>query len=172
MSLAPTPSSSTDPQRVTGERAGAHSRPGSSARPGSAAARVALRQGFGDDYFMVQPSRRAELPDPEPLLINLARSILEVIAGARDLEQLTRWVSDEVYTTLLHRTVLAERARRVKGVPAMRPALSVLSTHVCEPRDGVVEATVIMRTPVRVRALAIRLEGLDRRWRASAISVL
>jgi hypothetical protein len=47
-----------------------------------------------------------------------------------------------------------------------------LSTHICEPRDGVVEATVVIRNPVRVRAVAIRLEGLDRRWRASAVSVL
>ena len=127
---------------------------------------------FGDDYFSPQPASRADLPDPEPLLTNLARCILEVLAGARDLEQLTRWVTDDVYATLLHRTVLAERARRVKGIPAARPALSVLSTHLCEPRDGVIEATVIIRNPVRVRAVAIRLEGLDRRWRASAISVL
>ncbi|NNC13117.1 3-hydroxyacyl-CoA dehydrogenase [Planctomonas sp. JC2975] len=134
--------------------------------------RVPLRQGFGDDYFMAQPSRRGDLPDPQPLIENLARCILEVLAGARDLEQLMRWVTDDVYATLLHRTVLAERARRVKGQVAVRPALSVLSTHLCEPRDGVIEATVIVRNPVRVRAVAIRLEGLDRRWRASAISVL
>lgn len=134
--------------------------------------RVPLSHGLGDDFFMAQPSRRAELPDPEPLLTNLARCILEVLAGARELEQLNRWVTDEVYATLLHRTVLAERARRVKGLKAVRPALSVLSTHISEPRDGVVEATVVVRNPVRVRAVAIRLEGLDRRWRASAISVL
>ncbi|GAB3804543.1 hypothetical protein GCM10028798_24980 [Humibacter antri] len=134
--------------------------------------RVALSHGLGDDFFMAQPSRSAELPDPEPLLTNLARCILEVLAGARELDQLNRWVTDEVYATLLHRTVLAERARRVKGLKAVRPALSVLSTHISEPRDGVVEATVVVRNPVRVRAVAIRLEGLDRRWRASAVSVL
>ena len=95
--------------------------------------RVPLGHGLGDDFFMAQPSRRAELPDPEPLLTNLARCILEVLAGARELEQLNRWVTDEVYATLLHRTVLAERARRVKGLKAVRPALSVLSTHISEP---------------------------------------
>ncbi|HWD63407.1 MAG TPA: Rv3235 family protein [Humibacter sp.] len=137
-----------------------------------AAERVEGRRRVDEDFFLAQPARRSELPDPEPLVTNLARCILEVLAGARDLEQLNRWVTDEVYTTLLHRTVLAERARRVKGVTAARPALTVLSTHISEPRDGVVEATVIVRNPVRVRAVAIRLEGLDRRWRASAISVL
>jgi hypothetical protein len=43
---------------------------------------------------------------------------------------------------------------------------------VCEPRDGVVEAVVIVRGRARARAVAIRLEGLDRRWRATAIHVL
>lgn len=136
------------------------------------AERVEGRRRVDEDFFLAQPARRSDLPDPEPLVTNLARCILEVLAGARDLEQLNRWVTDEVYATLLHRTVLAERARRVKGVAAARPALTVLSTHISEPRDGVVEATVIVRNPVRVRAVAIRLEGLDRRWRASAISVL
>lgn len=134
--------------------------------------RSAARRRIDEDFFLAQPTGRADLPDPEPLLTNLARCILEVLAGARDLEQLSRWVTDDVYTTLLHRTVLAERARRVKGITAARPALTVLSTHVSEPRDGVVEATIIVRNPIRVRAVAIRLEGLDRRWRASAISVL
>jgi hypothetical protein len=36
----------------------------------------------------------------------------------------------------------------------------------------VIEGVVIVRMAVRVRSVAIRLEGLDSRWRASAISVL
>jgi hypothetical protein len=40
------------------------------------------------------------------------------------------------------------------------------------PRDGIIEAVTIVTSRARARAVAIRLEGLDRRWRASAISVL
>jgi hypothetical protein len=36
----------------------------------------------------------------------------------------------------------------------------------------VVEAVVVVHNRARSRAVAIRLEGLDRRWRATAISVL
>lgn len=46
------------------------------------------------------------------------------------------------------------------------------STTVSEPQDGVVEGVVIVRGKARTRAVAIRLEGFDRRWRASAIHVL
>ena len=41
-----------------------------------------------------------------------------------------------------------------------------------DPRDGVVEAVVIVTGRARTRAVAIRLEGLDERWRATAINVL
>ena len=125
-----------------------------------------------DDFFGQQPSSTSSLPDPGPLLENLTRCVVEVLAGARDLEQLARWVSDDVYRHLLKRVVLSTRARRARGQTASRPSFSIGSTSVCEPRDGVVEAVVIVRGRARTRAVAIRLEGLDSRWRATAINVL
>ncbi|GLI26052.1 hypothetical protein ARHIZOSPH14_02940 [Agromyces rhizosphaerae] len=115
---------------------------------------------------------RSELPDPEPLLTNLTRCVIEVLAGARELEQMARWVNDDVYRHLLKRVVLGARARRVKGQAPSRPAFSIGRIHQCEPRDGVIEAVVMVHSKARSRAVAIRLEGLDARWRASAISVL
>ena len=125
-----------------------------------------------DEYFGRQPTRRSELPEPEPLLRNLTHCVIEVLAGARDLEQLARWVTDDVYRTLTKRVVLAARARRVKGQAPQRPAFSLGRAIICEPADGVVEAVVMVHQRARSRAVAIRLEGLDQRWRASAISVL
>jgi hypothetical protein len=125
-----------------------------------------------DDFFGAQPATTSSLPDPTPLLENLTRCVIEVLAGARDLEQLARWVSDDVYRHLLKRVVLSTRARYAKGQKATRPSFFIGSTTVCEPRDGVVEAVVIVRNRVRTRAVAIRLEGLDSRWRATAIHVL
>lgn len=125
-----------------------------------------------EEMFTHQRSGRASLPDPEPLLMNLTRSVLEIFAGARDLEQLSRWVTDEVYATLLKRTMLAARARAAKGQVAQHLAITIARVIISEPRDGVVEAVVIVHGRARSRAVAIRLEGLDQRWRASAISVL
>lgn len=125
-----------------------------------------------DEYFGRQPSRRHELPEPDPLLRNLTVCVIEVLAGARDLDQLARWVTDDVYRTLTKRVVLAARARRVKGQAPQRPAFSLGRVIICEPADGVIEAVVMVHQRARSRAVAIRLEGLDQRWRASAISVL
>jgi hypothetical protein len=125
-----------------------------------------------DDFFGQQPTPSTSLPDPAPLLENLTRCVVEILAGARELEQISRWLSDEVYRHLLKRVVISNRARQAKGQAVVRPAFSIGSTTICEPRDGVVEAVIIVRGRSRARAVAIRLEGLDRRWRATAINVL
>lgn len=125
-----------------------------------------------DDFFDQQPTSSAALPDPRPLIENLTRCVIEILAGARELDQIARWLSDDVYRHLLKRVVLSSRARQAKGAAAARPAFAIGSIMVCEPRDGVVEASVVVRGRARVRAVALRLEGLDRRWRATAIHVL
>jgi hypothetical protein len=124
------------------------------------------------EYFDPQPTSTSSLPNPVPLMENLARCVLEVLAGARDLDQLSRWVADDVYRHLLKRVVLSTRARQARGTPAGRPSFRIGNTVTCEPADGVVEGVVIVHGKARTRAVAIRLEGLDNRWRASAINVL
>ncbi|WP_350347279.1 Rv3235 family protein [Agromyces sp. G08B096] len=125
-----------------------------------------------DEYFARQRSSRSELPDPEVVLKNLTHCVLEALAGARDLEQLARWVTDDVYRSLQKRVVLAARSRRARGASAQRPVFTIGNIHRSEPADGVVEAVVMVHQRQRSRAVAIRLEGLDARWRASVISVL
>ena len=125
-----------------------------------------------DEFFEAQPARRSTLPNPQPLLENLARSVIEILAGARELEQISRWVTEDVYRHVLKRVVLSSRARQARGAIVRRPSFTIGSTLICEPRDGAVEAVVIINGRARTRAVAIRLEGLDKRWRATAINVL
>jgi Family of unknown function (DUF6459) len=131
-----------------------------------------LRAPQPDPYFDPQPTPSSNLPDPVPLVTNLARCVVEILAGAREIEQIARWVTDDVYRHLLKRVVLAARARSARGTTTARPTFAVGSIRLTEPRDGVVEAVVIMHGRVRSRAVALRLEGLDRRWRATAVHVL
>jgi hypothetical protein len=148
-------------------------RPRSTATPGEILPSKVIKSRFdSDEFFGHQRVARAALPSPEPLLENLTRCVIEILAGARDLEQIARWVTDDVYRHLLKRVVLSARARRARGQVVVRPAFSIGSTTVCEPRDGVIEAVVIVRGRARTRAVALRLEGLDHRWRATAINVL
>jgi hypothetical protein len=125
-----------------------------------------------EEFFAPQRTSSTVLPEPEPLLRNLTRGVLEVLAGVREIEQLARWLTEEAYRGLLTRANLATRARSARGVPAVRPVHAILSVRHCAPADGVIEAVVIVAGPARTRAVAIRLEGIDRRWRATSLALL
>lgn len=112
------------------------------------------------------------LPDPAPLAANLALCVVEVLAGARAIDQLSRWVNDAVFVHLLRRSTIAARTRQIADAPVQRPRLWVGTPVIGRPRDGVVEAVVLVHQPNRSRAVAIRLDAVGARWRASAISIL
>ena len=124
------------------------------------------------DYFAPQPTPSSQLPDPIPLVRNLTSGVLEALAGVRDVEQFARWLTEDAYRALLTRVNLAIRARSARGVCAVRPVHTIVSVHHSEPADGVVEAVVVVAGPARTRAVAIRLEGMDHRWRATSLALL
>ncbi len=124
------------------------------------------------EFFAPQRTPSTSLPDPEPFLRNIARGVLEVLAGVREVDQLARWLTEEPYRKLVTRANLAARARSARGVPARRPVHTILSVHQSSPADGVIESVVIVRGPARTRAVALRLEGMDGRWRTTSLALL
>jgi len=124
------------------------------------------------EYFAPQHTSAKDLPDVEPLVKNLTIGVLEVLAGVREVDQLARWLGEDAYRALVTRANLSARARSARGVTAVRPAHSILSQRLCEPADGVVEAVVVVAGPSRTRAVAMRFEGWDGRWRASSLALL
>ncbi|MEJ5914147.1 Rv3235 family protein [Pseudokineococcus sp. 1T1Z-3] len=119
-----------------------------------------------------------ELPDPAGVCGALAGAVVEVLSGHRPAAQLVRWTTLEVHAELQRRAGLAARLR--PGPPRCRPGAvpvrqgrpaHVRRVRVCRPGDGVVEASAVVADGDRVRAVALRLEGWDRRWRATAVEV-
>ncbi|PPF20352.1 MULTISPECIES: Rv3235 family protein [unclassified Rathayibacter] len=49
------------------------------------------------EFFAPQPATRAELPDSEPLLARLTHLVIEILAGSREIDQIARWLSDDVH---------------------------------------------------------------------------
>jgi hypothetical protein len=119
--------------------------------------------------FGRQPTSTADLPDPSSWAGQLARAVTEVLAGDRPLPQLMRWTDETVFADLSRRTAALAQAGAGRRGPRNR--VGVRSVHVCEPRDGVIEAAVHVRQGHRSRALALRLEGLDGRWRCTALQI-
>jgi hypothetical protein len=88
------------------------------------------------------------------------------MAGVRQPPQILRWTTPEVYAVVARRGAVSAR----RGTPATRRAV-VRSVRVCEPADGVAEACAVVLDGGRVRALAMRLVGMDGRWRIEALQV-
>ncbi|MBF4578796.1 Rv3235 family protein [Frigoribacterium sp. VKM Ac-2530] len=135
------------------------------------------------ELFLVEPLPPESLPpeqtapsepelDPGLAAEGLARSVLEVLAGARDLQQLTRWVTADVHAVLRARVQLSTRARSVLADRPVRPVLRIGTVKVARPVPGVAETVVVVHGRGRARAVAIRLEAVGGRWRASALHIL
>jgi len=117
------------------------------------------------DYFGPQRALSRDLPEPMAWVTHIAQALVEVMSGARPAPQLIRWTTPEVYSVVVRRNAVSSRRAEVA-----RRAL-VRRIRICEPADGVVEACAVVVDNGRVRALAIRLTGVDRRWVVSALQV-
>lgn len=129
----------------------------------------------GADSFEPQRNSTIELPDPSLFALNFTQRALEVLYGSRDLAQIARWVTDDVYKAIQAR--VEARTRKLSLLP---PALRASITHrftlsnvkIGNPREGVVEACVVVHGTHRIRAAALRLEGYDHRWRTTSFTLL
>lgn len=121
-----------------------------------------------EDLFGPQPTGTAQLPDVHRTCSQVVQAVVEVLAGVRPATQLVRWLAPDLYTALQRRAALGQRLQ--PGAPAGRRAV-VRRVRVCLPADGVAEASAVVLDRGRVRAVAVRLEGLDGRWRVTALEV-
>jgi hypothetical protein len=124
------------------------------------------------DYFGEQYCKTEELENPDKLLRMLAPAVVEVIVGVRNISQLAAHLSEDVYLRLRDRSVKVAQERAKRGTEAKSPQLRVGNMKKQEPRDGVVESVVLVQSATRTRAVTIRLEGINRRWRATSVSVI
>lgn len=131
---------------------------------------TAVERDLADDPdFGRQPTSSTRLPDPHATCSALVQAVVEVLGGVRPTGQLVRWLSHDVHLAVTRRAALAARMRR-GGAPSTRQAV-VRGVRVCLPADGVAEACAVVVDADRVRAVAVRLEGLDGRWRATALEI-
>jgi hypothetical protein len=109
-------------------------------------------------------SSRYDLPDPREEGRRLVTLALEVMAGRRPLVQLRPLTSSGVFAAL-------SAGRRPGWCAHGTAPLLVGRVRVCEPVDGVAEISAVARRAGRAHAVAARLEGIDGRWRCTALQI-
>jgi hypothetical protein len=120
---------------------------------------AACRDDFGPTW-----SPRADLPDVRDAGRRLITLTLEAMAGRRPLTQLQPMTSVGVFTAL-------SGGRRPRWCAEGTAPLVIGRVHVCEPVDGVAEVSAVARRGGRAHAVAARLEGIDGRWRCTALQI-
>ncbi|MDQ1738742.1 MAG: hypothetical protein QOE53_394 [Pseudonocardiales bacterium] len=126
---------------------------------------LALRLRPPADPFAVRPTGRHELPEPTVLARRLVIGVIETATGRRSASQLRHHTSPTVQAGL------ARDAGRISRLGTARRPAALHSLHVTEPADGVAEVAAVLRVGDRFRALALRLEGLDGRWRCVRLQI-
>lgn len=127
---------------------------------------VDLRHEAYDSFFGPQATGTALLPEAEAWARRIMIAVLEACDGTRPADQLTRWLAPEVRERVTRRGQLARRrARRPHRPPRVRALLS------CHPADGVCEVSAVVQSEGRVRALALRMSGVDGRWLVTALEL-
>jgi hypothetical protein len=109
-------------------------------------------------------TRRTDLPDASAAGRRVVTLVLEAFAGRRPMAQLQAVVTPALFTAL-------NSGRRPRWCTEGTAALLVTSVRTCEPVDGVAEVSAVARRAGRAHAVAARLEGIDGRWRCTALQV-
>jgi hypothetical protein len=116
------------------------------------------------DDFGPTWSTRADLPDVRAAGRRLVTTTLEALAGRRPLAQVQPLTTPGVFTALA-------RGNRPGWCAEGTAPLVIGPVHVCEPVDGVAEVSAVARRAGRAHAVAARLEGIDGRWRCTALQI-
>ncbi len=123
-----------------------------------------VRQAATEPGFGPELTRRTDLPEASAAGRRLVTVVLEAFAGRRPMTQLRQVVTPALFAAL-------DSGRRPRWCAQGTAPVLVTSVRACEPVDGVAEISAVARRAGRAHAVAARLEGIDGRWRCTALQV-
>lgn len=105
---------------------------------------------------------------------SLAVACLEIFAGIRRSDSISRWVDRALLDKIDQRAQLRAEVAPSKpmGELGATRTLRAGNARVCRVTDAIAEVTVVVRTQNRFRAVAIRLELLTTRWTMTALQTM
>lgn len=126
------------------------------------------QRAFPGDLALASAEREAKA-----VARSIAQAAVEVLAGSRPIQQLSRWLSPRCFTALQHRATLtrAHAARnKLHGLRLHRNP-QVRSVRACAVSLDICEASLVVAEELRSRAVAMRLERTNRVWRVTALEI-
>ena len=130
------------------------------------------RQSKKDELFDFQPTGTGSLPPAREFIELFVPKMLETIHGLREVRSIGKQMNHSVYAAVEARAKGVKLRNQMSKDPAPRPVFALGNVIISEPRDGVCEAAAVVHGPTRVRAVALRIEGLDNMWKATSLRML
>lgn len=110
------------------------------------------------------------VPDARDWAARFCQAIVEVAGGDRPVTQLVRWTTGAVYAEVDRRVrVLGRSTDALTRGQVPRP--QVRSVHIWQPQADVAEVAAHVRYGERSRAVAARLQVVQRRWLCTALEL-
>ncbi len=120
-----------------------------------------------------QPSLGAVEREVRAVAHKISQAAVEVLAGTRPAQQLSRWLSPRCYSALTHRAALtrAQAARNRASGTRLHRNPQVRSVRACAITVDICEASIVVSEDLRARAVAMRLERTDEAWRITELEI-
>ena len=132
--------------------------------------RVSAGEQFGPQW-----TPTSELPNPQTFVMNFTLRALEILHGSRDIAQIARWTSESVFLAMnkhVNAHVRKDSYTLAPSAARIAPHFVLGKPHLFSPRDGVIEACIVVQGNRRFQSAAMRIEGWDHRWRATSFAYL
>lgn len=111
------------------------------------------------------------LPDPANFFAEISAAYVEVLAGMRRPEQLSRWLSDKAYYDVCQRARREARAREVSRT-RVRPDIVLRSSRTFLTDIESYQGVVLLQISGATKAVSLRAEIIHSRLRITDMCII
>lgn len=120
-------------------------------------------------------THKNELERVTALARSIGQAAVEILGGTRPASQLARWTTQEVVDRFEQRAAMLklvqEQYRDRSALFEIHRAPRVRRIRVYSPAPQCYEAALVIEESVRSRAVALRIENVNRQWRVVHLEV-
>jgi hypothetical protein len=108
---------------------------------------------------------------PAKLFAEISTAYIEILAGVRRPEQLSRWLSDKAYYDISQRSMRRARQQALVG-PSTRPTIIFRQSKIFPTDKGAYQGVVLLEISSVLRAVSVRAEMVHGRFRITEIVLI
>ncbi|GAA4704357.1 MULTISPECIES: Rv3235 family protein [Kocuria] len=120
-------------------------------------------------------THKNELERVTAMARSIGQAAVEILGGTRPATQLARWTTPDVVERFEERAAMLrlvqEQYRDRASLFEIHRAPRVRRVRICSPAPECYEASLVIEESVRARAVALRIERINRQWRVVHLEV-